>query len=65
MRFLPIDDSLLERLEAMGFRRAAVTKMNVLSWIKTLQPWTSAAGWFSRGPTFPMKLCERFAMPLR
>lgn len=27
MRFLPIDDSLLERLEAMGFRRAAVTKM--------------------------------------
>jgi TRAP-type uncharacterized transport system substrate-binding protein len=27
MRFLPLDDSLLEKLEAMGFRRAAVTRM--------------------------------------
>lgn len=26
MRFLPLEDPLLERLEAMGFRRAAITK---------------------------------------
>jgi TRAP-type uncharacterized transport system substrate-binding protein len=27
MRFLPIDEPVLERLDAMGFRRAAITKM--------------------------------------
>src|SRR6266498_1796737 len=27
MRFLPLDDPLLERLDAMGFRRAAITRM--------------------------------------
>lgn len=69
MRFLPLEETVLQKLEAMGFRRGTIAKAtgpkHFPSCPPMYRPWTSAASPSTPTPTRPTRSSRSFAVPWR